>query len=285
MTDPLTLFSQVIKVAPHPTDQARLALPDQEIHLWLAAYQQFDDLQLRSHLRTLLRDAERAQEPAFHFADDRLRYLVTRAMVRTVLSRYADVLPADWAFAVNAYGRPEIAARHGLPGLQFNLSHTRGLIALAVARNRAVGVDVENLAERQPSIGIANHFFSPLEVAALADLPESRRGERFFEYWTFKESYIKARGMGLSLPLERFSFQFHGDQAVSLGADADIDDDPQRWCFWQCRPSPHYLLALCAESLGGPAPQITVRQLSSTMGEARLETAWLKTSAQPFAWG
>ncbi len=272
-------------MAPRESGEAGLPLPEQEIHLWLAYYQKIDDPQLRRKLRELLTDAEREQELAFHFADDRLRYLVTRAMVRTVLSRYADVAPADWEFALNAYGRPEIALRHNAHGLRFNISHTRGLIALAVGRNRHLGVDVENVAERQPSIGIADRFFAPAEVAALAALPEQQRGARFFEYWTFKESYIKARGMGLSLPLDRFSFHFQGDRALSFSADAQIDDDPDRWRFWQCRPAPHYLLALCAESLGGAAPLLTVRQVVPTVGESRVETAWLKTSAQPFSWG
>lgn len=272
-------------MAPRESDHPGLPLPEQEIHLWLAYYQKIDDPQLRWKLRGLLNDAEREQEMAFHFADDRLRYLVTRAMVRTVLSRYADVAPADWEFALNAWGRPEIALRHNTHGLRFNISHTRGLIALGVSRNRSLGVDVENVLEREASVGIANHFFSQAEVDALAGLPEHERGARFFEYWTFKESYIKARGMGLSLPLDRFSFHFHGDQALSMTADADIDDDPQRWRFWQCRPTPSYLLALCAESRGGPAPRLTVRHVVPMVGESRVEVAWLKTSAEPFSWG
>jgi 4'-phosphopantetheinyl transferase len=262
-----------------------LPLQDHEIHLWLAHYQAFDEPQLRSRLRELLNDAERAQERAFHFADDRLRYLVTRALVRTVLSRYAEVPAGDWEFSLNAYGRPAIAPRHRLPGLHFNLSHTRGLIALAIARDRTIGVDVENLVERQPSIGIADHFFSPLEVAALAALPQQQRGERFFEYWTFKESYIKARGMGLSLPLDKFSFHFPSDRTVSFTADPHVDDDPARWGFSQCRPAPHYLLALCAETARAPAPMITVRQVAPTFSASVVEMAWLKTSVQPFAWG
>lgn len=167
-------------VAPHESDHPGLPLSEQEIHLWLTYYQKLDSPRLRANLRELLSDAERDQETAFHSVDDRLRYLVTRAMVRTVLSRYADVAPAGWEFALNAFGRPEIAQRHNMHGLRFNISHTRSLIALSVARNRALGVDVENIAEHQPPIDIANHFFSPTEVAALAALPEQSRGDRFF---------------------------------------------------------------------------------------------------------
>lgn len=250
-----------------------------EIDLWLAHYQQIDDPQLHINMRKLINDPERAKETAFHFADDRLRYLVTRALVRTVLSRYASVAPAAWEFAVNAYGRPEVALHHGVPDLHFNISHTRGLIALAVSRHGPLGVDVENVAGRAPPMDIAARFFSPVEVDALESLPEQSRGGRFFEYWTFKESYIKARGMGLSLPLDGFSVLFHGEESVSITAGAEIDNDPQRWQFWQCRPTPDHLLALCAQSHVGMAPQLTVRRVVPTVEMSCVETAWLKSPA------
>ncbi|WP_193316973.1 4'-phosphopantetheinyl transferase family protein [Janthinobacterium sp. FT14W] len=231
-------------------------------------------------MRQLLNDSERAQQTRFHFADDRLRYLVTRAMVRTVLSRYAAVAPSAWEFTTNAYGRPGLAAHHGIPALRFNISHTRGLIALAVSAGRALGVDVEHVAARAGASGIASHFFSSVEAAALASLPQEQRQERFFEYWTFKESYIKARGRGLSLPLDQFSFHFPDPQAVHISFDEGFDDaDPQRWCFWQSRPAPGYLLALCAECNGGNAPTITVRKVLPLVNESLVDATWLRTSA------
>ncbi|MEJ7807619.1 MAG: 4'-phosphopantetheinyl transferase superfamily protein, partial [Telluria sp.] len=173
------------------------------------------------------------------------------------------------------WGRPEIAVHHDLPGLHFNLSHTHGLIALAVSTQRMLGVDVENVAVRTPSAGIAEHYFSPTEVAALATLPPALRGERFFEYWTFKESYIKARGMGLSLPLDRFSFHFPDAHQVHLAVDADLDDDARNWQFWQCRPTPDHLLALCAERREGV---LTVHSLVPMRDHASVDVAWLRTS-------
>lgn len=100
------------------------------------------------------------------------------------------------------------------------------------------------------------------------------------QYWTsFKEAYIKARGMGLSLPLDRFCFHFHGEQAVSFTAAAEIDGDPGCWLFWQCRPPPDYLLALCAESHGGQPPLSSVRRFGPAAVESLLPVAWLKSSA------
>lgn len=262
----------------------RLAISEQNIDVWLAFYHELGDARLLSNLRVLLSDAERHQEKRFHFADDRQRYLVTRAMVRTVLSRYAAVAPADWVFSTNAYGRPEIANRRDeAVGLCFNISHTRGLIALGVSQHRALGVDVENLLARLVSIGIADRFFSPTEVAELASVPHERRQDRFFEYWTFKESYIKARGMGLSIPLDRFSFHYPHERAVRIAIDPELGDDESRWSFWQFRPTSEYLLAICAERLDGEAPGLTVRKMVPMVAEAdeAFEATLLRTSEAP----
>lgn len=235
-----------------------------DIDVWLTRYDTIDDENLLARMRRILDDEERRQEHVFYFADDRRRHLVTRAMVRTVLSHYLP-LPADaWMFTKNAYGRPAIAETitDVLPearGLAFNLSHTRGLIALAVSRDREVGVDVEHLSVRNVSLGIAHRFFSPREVRDLAEVPDHAQQHRFFEYWTFKESYIKARGMGLSLPLDGFSFELPHENAVRIRIDPALEDRDERWAFWQYRPSPEYLLALCAERAGDRLPAVNLR--------------------------
>ncbi|MCE3608229.1 4'-phosphopantetheinyl transferase superfamily protein [Massilia sp. P8910] len=248
-------------------------LTSQQIDIWLAFYQTITAPELQAALLELLNDAERQQQIRFYRPDDRLRYLVTRALVRTTLSRYAPVAPADWTFIPNEYGRPAIGNPHpDARSLNFNVSHTRGLIALAVTRERVLGVDVENLATRQVSDGIAEHFFAPAEVAELATVPEDRRQDRFFEYWTFKEAYIKARGMGLSIPLDRFSFHFPDERKVALAVDPELSDDGARWRFWQFRPTPEHLLALCAERLDGAIPHVTVRTVIPTVSDT------------PFAW-
>jgi 4'-phosphopantetheinyl transferase len=228
-----------------------------DIDIWLAYYRTVAD---PDRLRAVLSPAERDKEQRFHFADDRLRYLVTRALVRQTLSRYAPVAPEQWRFEDTPFGQPRIAnPETACASLSFNVSHTGGLIALAVARDRALGVDVEHLTSRHSSMGIAQRFFAPAEVAALEAVEPALRHERFFEYWTFKEAYIKARGMGLSLPLERFAIHFPQAGKVRLEIDAELGDDPRRWCLWQFRPAPDYLLALCAERAGAAIPAVTVR--------------------------
>ena len=256
-----------------------ISLTPGEIHLWLAFYDEINDERLLSAYRQLLSDAEREQEPRFYFARDRRRYLVTRALVRTVLSRYGAIQPEEWIFSANAYGRPDIANEQAKDaGLSFNISHTHSLIVLGITKGRALGVDVENFQARTPAIDIADHYFTPQEVAALAAVPPSQQHYRFFEYWTFKESYIKARGMGLSLPLDKFSFHYPDDHSVEIAIDSDLADDPQRWQFWQLRPRPEYLVAVCAERCGFESPRLIAREAIPMLGEKEVPLAFLRVS-------
>jgi 4'-phosphopantetheinyl transferase len=248
------------------------------VDLWLTDYQQVSTPALAGPLRALLDAAERAQEGQFLFADDRLRYLVTRALVRTVLSRYAQVAPSDWEFVQNSHGRPHISPRHGALDLSFNLSHSKGLVALAVSRQRAIGVDVENVMARPASPALAERFFAAEEACELMAVPPALRAQRFFEYWTLKEAYVKARGIGMSLPLDRFSFHFPGSDALRVAFHPGFDDEAERWCFWLCQPTPAHQLALCAQRTMQAAPRITVRSVLPTLDDVPTTLAWTRTN-------
>lgn len=256
-------------------------MSDDPFDIWLTRYQEITDEGFLARMHALLSDDERARQRRFHFEDDRKRYLVTRALVRTVLSRYAPVDPEAWQFAANAYGRPEVDPAHvEAEGLSFNVSHTKGLIALGVTRARALGVDVENTAVREVSLDIADRFFSPMEAAELSTVSVERRQDRFFEYWTFKESYIKARGMGLSLPLDGFSFRYPHERSVCIDINPELSDDPRRWSFWQFRPGPEYLLAICCERAHDLPSLPAIRHIVPTADDHVLDLPPLKLSAR-----
>ncbi|MDQ1833764.1 4'-phosphopantetheinyl transferase family protein [Massilia scottii] len=113
----------------------RHPLTSRHIDIWLVFYQTIAGPELQAALLALLNDTERQQQIRFYRPDDRLRYLATRALVRTTLSRYAPVAPADWTFIPNDYRRPAISNAHAeARSLNFNVSHTRGLIALCAER-------------------------------------------------------------------------------------------------------------------------------------------------------
>lgn len=222
----------------------RERLPGNEIHVWLAFPEAIRDPDLLRAYHEMLSEAERARRRRFAFEKGRHEFLVSHALLRSVLSVYGEAEPAAWRFVTNRYGRPELVPEQREPPLRFNLSHTDKLIACAVVLEREIGVDVEWTGRRGQTVAIADRYFSQAEVRALRALPVARQRERFFSYWTLKESYIKARGMGLSLPLDRFSFLLDEAPPIRIAFDPRLRDDPQRWQFDLRRPTPEHVLAL-----------------------------------------
>jgi 4'-phosphopantetheinyl transferase len=236
-----------------------LPIGDDEIHVHHLLPDEITDGALLAAYERLLAPEEHARRARYRFEPSRREYLLTRALVRATLSRYAPVPPAAWTFRANAYGRPEIALP-GLSWLRFNLSNTHGLIACAVARDRDVGVDVEDPERPGETVEIAHHFFSPIEVAALRALPEDRRRARFFAYWTLKEAYIKARGMGLAIPLDQFSFLLDEPPPIRVAFDPRLGDDAAAWQFEQIAISPRHAAAVAVRRGAGPELRVSARR-------------------------
>lgn len=189
-------------------------------------------------------DDERARHERLYFERDRHMFVITRALVRTTLSKYAACDPAAWRFEANPWGRPHACGPRPAP--YFNLSNTRGLVACAVAQTEGIGVDVENITRNTEPRAIAHRFFSSSEVEALMALPEDEHRTRFFSLWTLKEAYIKARGMGLAIPLGQFSYAL--DTApITIRFGPQIEDDPERWRFALTRASDDHFLSLAVD--------------------------------------
>jgi 4'-phosphopantetheinyl transferase len=188
----------------------RAALERPEVHVWLTRPECIGDPPVLSRYRAMLTEDELERCTRMRFERHRHERLVARALVRTTLSRYADVAPAAWRFALGAHGRPEIDQPALARDLRFNLSHTDGLIACAVGVRLDVGCDVEHIGRRTEVEPLASRYFSMQEASDLAAVPTARRRERFFQYWTLKEAYIKACGMGLRIPLGSFSLTIDG---------------------------------------------------------------------------
>ena len=187
--------------------------------------------------------------PRFHFARHRHQYLVTRALIRTCLSKYHDVEPAGWRFDRNENGKPGLAPVHQEFPIRFNISHADGLIMCGIVRDFDIGVDVEdNDRSTRSEIGRLSNFFSPVEISELARLPAEEQKQRFFDYWTLKESYIKARGIGLSLPLNNFSFIFQENELVDFLVHRDLTDSAKDWQFWRFTMGEQYLVAVAIKS-------------------------------------
>lgn len=207
--------------------------------------------------RTLLSQDEHARAARFHFEDDRERFVLGRVLTRLQLSRYLGGDPRAWQFVTNPHGRPELAGPGSLrPSLGFNVSHTRGLVACAVAHTADVGVDVESI-DRRLTHDIAHRFFAPREVADLRARPVAEQPRAFFDYWTLKEAYIKARGLGLALPLAHFAFHLAPGQPPAIDFDAEIEDRAETWQFFQAWPTGTHRLAVAVRR--PPGHEMTLR--------------------------
>ena len=173
----------------------------------------------------------------------RRAFVVGKALVRTALAERSGLPPASFRFAAGAHGKPELAGPAGAPPLRFSLTHTGGLVACAVTHVLAVGVDAEDTGRGLDLDGIAERHFAPGELARLRPLPEAARREAFFACWTLKESYLKARGAGLTLGLSGCAFEETPD-GIRAAFAPPLGDDPAEWQFALLRPTPRHLLAL-----------------------------------------
>ena len=223
-------------------------LHSDEVHLWTLSTGELLDAPRITHYRRLLSEAELATCDRFVFERHQHQYLVSHALVRLALSQYADVEPAAWQFVENAHGKPDVAPGASAPPLKFNLTHTNGLVACAVCLEAHVGVDAEYV-ERRTELEIARRFFSSSEVEHLARVSPERKRDVFFDFWTLKEAYIKARGLGLSLPLSDFTMCLASGADPTISFTERIDDDPGRWRFWQFSPDDQHRIAICIERL------------------------------------
>jgi 4'-phosphopantetheinyl transferase len=178
-------------------------------------------------------------------------FLATRALVRTALSSYVDVEPQAWRFAEGTHGKPYVTEPLGPQRLHFNLTNTPGLVVCAVSRAfDQVGVDAEWLGRATEPMGLADSHFSPIEVQALRAVPPGLRRGVFFRYWTLKESYIKARGLGLALPLDQFSFLLHKGAPIRIAFASTLHDDPDHWRFALFSASSSHLVAVGVDTAG-----------------------------------
>ena len=210
----------------------------------------------------ILNEEERARVARFKFERHRQESLATRALVRTALSRHRAVAPGDWKFKLNPQGKPETDPECGL---SFNLSNSLGLVVCLVAEgmDSRVGVDVEPHDRAKQIMELVPKVFSPVEQTQLAALPDGEKADRVLSLWTLKESYIKARGLGLLIPLDKFSFVFGGAVGIRLEIDASLGDDAQ-WTFCQLDHAGHRIAVMVDST---PASRLELWEARPTIAE------------------
>jgi 4'-phosphopantetheinyl transferase len=180
-----------------------------------------------------LRKAER-----FRLEADYERHVIGRALTRIALGRLLDRAPATLRFRYNDFGKPRLADVADECRLGFNISHSGELVLVALSAQRAIGVDVEFSRKNLNVEEIAAHFFSALEHATLMALPSAQRPDAFFRCWTRKEAFIKARGEGLSLPLNGFDVTLRPNEPPMLLATRPDAVEAGRWVIRELEVGP-----------------------------------------------
>ena len=226
-------------------------LPPEQVHVWRVRL----DLARDSlhFLRATLSPDELVKAGKFHFDKDREQFIVARGLLRILLGRILAVKPLDLQFSYNTFGKPLLAPDTGKQGIWFNLAHSEAIALYAFARDHRVGVDVERIQLEVDWDKIAERFFAAREIQILRSLPESERGKTFFDCWTRKEAYLKARGDGLSSALNTFEALGAPGEPIVVEASQDGYEGILRWTLQDIPIDEGYSAALAVE---GPLPVV-----------------------------
>lgn len=203
-----------------------------------------------SLLAEILSPDERERADRFRFAKDRLHFTLSRAALRTILGLYLESSPKSVRFAHNSFGKPLLVGEAASGPLHFNASNSHELALYAFSAEQEVGVDVEYIRPEFASEEIAGRFFSRRETAALLGLAPELRARAFFDCWTRKEAYIKARGMGLSLPLDCFDVSLAPGEPAALLATRGTEPEAALWSLREIELENDYVAAIAVEGSG-----------------------------------
>lgn len=213
------------------------------VQVWYFAWDAAPSTALLQTLYQSLSPEERERHGRFHFERDRHAYLFAHGLLRRVLSRYECVPEASWRFEGSRYGKPFVASPRS--PLYFSLTHTAGMVACAISLHPEIAVDAERVDRRCEFLSLATRYFATAEVRSLETAPPDLLAERFFTFWTLKEAYVKALGMGLSLPLQDFEVRLENGGAAGIANQSD-------WHLRTFRPTPEHILSVAARKSSTP---------------------------------
>ena len=233
------------KLAAWDTPPVRLQLDEHQVHVWRAALDQTPPV--LQALSCILSTDETVRAAKYIFQKDRDHFVVARGVLRNILSRYLNVAPEHLSFEYDEYGKPALSDASGGQSLRFNLSHSQGLALYALTIDRQIGINTEFIREDLELEQIAQQFFSQHEVAMLRALPAHLRADGFFNCWTRKEAYIKAVGLGFSLPLDQFVVSLIPGEPAALLSVAANPEEAFRWSLRDLRPELGYVAACAVE--------------------------------------
>jgi 4'-phosphopantetheinyl transferase len=261
----------VIPTECHPAASG-LTLTRDEVHTWVASLRQPPEV--GAALGAALAPDETARAARYIRAADGARFRLARGLLRHLVGAYLGRPAGEVVFAYGPHGKPALAPEHGAD-LRFSVAHAGDVALYALTRGREVGVDVEQIRPLDGLDAVVDWLFSERERAWLHTLGRPARLRAFFDCWTRKEAYIKARGQGFTIALREL-------EALPLGTLSDPPEEAPEasWArldgrWWACPlyPAPGYAgTVVVAAPVGAPAPPALRRwpeDLNLTLGAER----------------
>jgi 4'-phosphopantetheinyl transferase len=240
-------------------------LQSDQVHVWRVPLEV--SLAGVNLLSQFLSKDERDRADRFHFDADRNHFIVARAWLRIIIGYYVGVEPAELEFDYSSYGKPSLAKPLAeFTGLHFNLAHSADLALVGVTLRRQIGIDLERISNTVAYEEVARRFFSSSEIACLSSLPQTARLRAFFNCWTRKEAFIKAKGHGLSLDLDQFDVSLDEEEAALLRTRWD-PTEAEHWSLRTLEVGSGYVAALAVE---GSDWQLSYWQIEERMIEQHL---------------
>jgi 4'-phosphopantetheinyl transferase len=235
-----------------------MPLDRQDVHVWSCDLSQYDGEQVL--LAGLLSVEERSRAARFVFDRDRRHFTLSHGLLRMILGRYLRQAPELIQFEKGSHGKPAICGpSSSAQSIQFSLSHSGDYALLAVALGRAVGVDVELCRPEVDSLKLADRFFAAAESRKIAEVPVDRQQQMFYRYWTAKEAYLKGRGLGLSLGLDRFELLFDELSARARVRSTESGTIDEAWLVRSLSLSDGLVGSLAAEGGGWRVQMVDAR--------------------------
>jgi 4'-phosphopantetheinyl transferase len=214
-------------------------LSENEVHIWT-----FDIRALATateKFRLVLASDEMDRAAQFRFNHLRESFVRTRSTLRHLLGRYMDIHPAGIQFTYGPNGKPALASAENI---QFNMTHSGDMAAIAITTDCPIGVDVEQIRPVENMLRIAEQFFCPEETAEIISLPADDRECAFFCYWTRKEAYAKAIGAGLGAPLNTIRVTAQsGSSSCSIFTENEVGA-AQTWTLHDLQLAANYAAAV-----------------------------------------
>ena len=173
--------------------------------------------------RPLLSVEEKKRADRLRVPSGRREFTIARAILRVFLGAACGVEPGEIILAAGAHGKPRLTSPSPPMKLGFNISHSHGAVALALARGRETGIDIEKVRSDIEAEALAARFFSPRENDLLSRLAGREMLTAFFDCWTRKEAVLKAIGAGLTLSLSSFDVSLAPDHAELLATRWEED--------------------------------------------------------------